>query len=493
MVLEHKWKKWVFFYIPLTVFIVGTLFPFYWMLVTAIRPDAELYRSWRAATNTPFWTLAPTLEHFRDLMEKTTFPIWLWNTFFIAVVSTLISLFCGLLAGYALARLKFPMAGTLGTSIFVTYLVPPTLLFIPLADIIRNFQLGNTPWALILTYPTFLIPFCTWLLMGYFKTIPKELEECARIDGATRFGAMVRIIFPIAVPGILSAGIFAFTLSWNEFIFLVGPSGCGKSTTLRMVAGLEEITAGEIAIGDRVVNDLPPKDRDIAMVFQNYALYPHMTVYDNMAFGLKMRKFPKPEIQKRVQDAAEILGIQELLKRKPRQLSGGERQRVAVGRAIVRHPQVFLFDEPLSNLDAKLRVQMRVELKRLHDRLETTAIYVTHDQVEAMTLGDRVVVMKDGWIQQVGEPLELYGKPANKFVAGFIGSPAMNFAEGAIAETNAPLLADTPGLRVKVPPASAGRLGPYKGQRVTLGIRPADLRIATGADRADYSFDTVGE
>ena len=219
MVIERRWKKWVYFYIPLTVFIIGTLFPFYWMFVTAIRPDAELYRSWRAVTNTPFWTLAPTLDHFRDLLAKTTFPKWLWNTFFIAVVSTMISLFCGLLAGYALARLKFPMAGMLGTSIFVTYLVPPTLLFIPLADIIRNFQLGNTPWALILTYPTFLIPFCTWLLMGYFKTIPKELEECARIDGATRFGAMVRIIFPIAVPGILSAGIFAFTLSWNEFIY----------------------------------------------------------------------------------------------------------------------------------------------------------------------------------------------------------------------------------------------------------------------------------
>ncbi len=222
----------------------------------------------------------------------------------------------------------------------------------------------------------------------------------------------------------------------KEFMVLVGPSGCGKSTTLRMVAGLEEITAGEIAIGDRVVNDLPPKDRDIAMVFQNYALYPHMSVYDNMAFGLKMRKFAKAEIEKRVKDAAEILGIQELLKRKPRQLSGGQRQRVAVGRAIVRHPQVFLFDEPLSNLDAKLRVQMRVELKKLHDRLETTAIYVTHDQVEAMTLGDRVVVMKDGWIQQVGEPLELYGTPANKFVAGFIGSPAMNFMDVTINEVN---------------------------------------------------------
>jgi multiple sugar transport system ATP-binding protein len=276
----------------------------------------------------------------------------------------------------------------------------------------------------------------------------------------------------------------------KEFVVLVGPSGCGKSTTLRMVAGLEEITAGEISIGDRVVNDLPPKDRDIAMVFQNYALYPHMTVYDNMAFGLKMRKFPKPEIAKRVQDAAEILGIQELLKRKPRQLSGGQRQRVAVGRAIVRHPQVFLFDEPLSNLDAKLRVQMRVELKRLHDRLETTAIYVTHDQVEAMTLGDRVVVMKDGWIQQVGEPLELYGKPANKFVAGFIGSPAMNFMDVTIADAGG-LWAEAQGLRVKVAPAVAGRLGAYKGQTVTLGVRPEDLHIASGGDPAEYTFQAV--
>src|SRR5574342_314906 len=251
------------------------------------------------------------------------------------------------------------------------------------------------------------------------------------------------------------------TIRDKEFIVLVGPSGCGKTTTLRMVAGLREITAGEISIGDRVVNDLPPKDRDIAMVFQNYALYPHMSVYDNMAFGLKMRKFAKPEIAKRVQEAAEILGIQELLKRKPRQLSGGQRQRVAVGRAIVRHPQVFLFDEPLSNLDAKLRVQMRVELKKLHNRLETTAISVTHDQVEAMTLGDRVVVMKDGWIQQVGEPLELYGKPANRFVAGFIGSPSMNFIEVTVADANGGLWADTPGMRVRVPPAVAGRLGAY--------------------------------
>src|SRR6202035_1878620 len=222
----------------------------------------------------------------------------------------------------------------------------------------------------------------------------------------------------------------------KEFVVLVGPSGCGKTTTLRMVAGLESISSGEVLIDDKVINNLPPMDRDIAMVFQNYALYPHMSVYDNMAFGLKMRKFDRADIAKRVQDAAEILGIQELLKRKPRQLSGGQRQRVALGRAIVRHPQVFLFDEPLSNLDAKLRVQMRVELKKLHDRLGTTAIYVTHDQVEAMTLGDRVVVMKDGFVQQVGEPLELYNEPANRFVAGFLGSPSMNYATVKVRDAN---------------------------------------------------------
>ena len=275
----------------------------------------------------------------------------------------------------------------------------------------------------------------------------------------------------------------------KEFLVLVGPSGCGKTTTLRMVAGLEEITSGEILIGDRVVNELPPMDRDIAMVFQNYALYPHKTVFDNMAFGLQMRRYSKEEVQKRVKDAADILGIEALLERKPRQLSGGQRQRVAVGRAIVRHPQVFLFDEPLSNLDAKLRVQMRVELKRLHERLETTAIYVTHDQVEAMTLGTRVVVMKDGRVQQIGEPLELYGRPSNKFVAGFIGSPAMNFVEVAISGSGEALWAEAAGLRIRVPQEISTRVRSQSGQRLTLGVRPEAVRIANGVD--DYSFATA--
>ena len=277
----------------------------------------------------------------------------------------------------------------------------------------------------------------------------------------------------------------------KEFVVLVGPSGCGKTTTLRMVAGLEEITSGEVLIGRNVVNELPPMDRNIAMVFQNYALYPHKSVYQNMAFGLQMRKYPKEEIEKRVREAAEILGIGPLLERKPRQLSGGQRQRVAVGRAIVRRPEVFLFDEPLSNLAAQLRVQMRVELKRLHERLETTAIYVTHDQVEAMTLGDRVVVMKDGWVQQVGEPLELYEKPANKFVAGFIGSPSMNFVDVAISESGGALWADAEGLRLKVPPQKVAGVRAHSGKRMTLGMRPEALHPASGSDHADYSFDTT--
>jgi multiple sugar transport system ATP-binding protein len=279
----------------------------------------------------------------------------------------------------------------------------------------------------------------------------------------------------------------------KEFVVLVGPSGCGKTTTLRMLAGLESITSGRILIDDKVVNDLAPMDRDIAMVFQNYALYPHMSVYDNMAFGLKMRKFDKAEIQKRVREAAEILGIYDYLNRKPRQLSGGQRQRVALGRAIVRHPQVFLFDEPLSNLDAKLRVQMRVELKKLHERLGTTAVYVTHDQVEAMTLGDRVVVMRDGWVQQVGDPMTLYNEPANRFVAGFIGSPAMNFVNVRIAGENGALWAEGEGIRLKVPAHLSNRVGAYAGKEVTLGVRPEDMRLARDSDPPELNIPAVVE
>ncbi|MGE6576004.1 ABC transporter ATP-binding protein [Paenibacillus xylanexedens] len=263
----------------------------------------------------------------------------------------------------------------------------------------------------------------------------------------------------------------------KEFLVLVGPSGCGKSTTLRMIAGLEEISEGKLYIGDRVVNDVAPKDRDIAMVFQSYALYPHMSVYQNMAFGLKLRKVKKDEIDKRVREAAKILDIEHLLERKPKALSGGQRQRVALGRAIVRDPQVFLMDEPLSNLDAKLRGQMRAEITKLAKRLETTVIYVTHDQIEAMTMGDRIVVMKDGIIQQAATPEELYNLPANLFVAGFIGSPTMNFISGKLAEQGTSMHFIAPGVDVEIPQGKAQVLKSrgYIGKEVILGVRPEDI------------------
>ncbi len=266
------------------------------------------------------------------------------------------------------------------------------------------------------------------------------------------------------------------TIHDKEFAVLVGPSGCGKSTVLRMIAGLEEVTAGTVRIGGQVVNDVPPKDRDIAMVFQNYALYPHMSVYENLAFGLKLRRFDKREIESRVRHAADILGIGDYLRRKPRALSGGQRQRVALGRAIVRQPKVFLFDEPLSNLDANLRVQMRTEISRLHHQLQTTMIYVTHDQIEAMSMGDRIVVMKEGVVQQVDTPLTLYHRPANRFVAGFIGSPTMNFFEGAMHKGRAlTFRQEGSDLALPFPPAAAKRLKGVKAGPVTLGIRPEHI------------------
>jgi multiple sugar transport system ATP-binding protein len=265
------------------------------------------------------------------------------------------------------------------------------------------------------------------------------------------------------------------TVEDKEFVILVGPSGCGKSTALRMVAGLEEPTTGTIYIGDRAVNDLPPKDRDIAMVFQEYALYPHMSVYKNMAFALKLRKFPKEEIDQRVREASDILGIQDLLDRKPKQLSGGQRQRVAVGRAIVRKPAVFLFDEPLSNLDAKLRVQMRAELSKLHDRLQTTIIYVTHDQVEAMTMGTKIVVMKDALIQQIGTPLGVYNFPVNLFVAGFIGSPVMNFIPCRVLSKDGRLMIDAEAFQLPIPEKKAPYYQALAGSEAFFGIRPNDI------------------
>ncbi|MEM7798483.1 MAG: sn-glycerol-3-phosphate ABC transporter ATP-binding protein UgpC [Chloroflexota bacterium] len=270
-----------------------------------------------------------------------------------------------------------------------------------------------------------------------------------------------------------------FEIEDKEFVVFVGPSGCGKSTSLRMLAGLEEITAGEIWIGDRKVNDVPPKDRDIAMVFQSYALYPHMTVYDNMAFGLKLRKTPKTEIDSRVKEAAAILGLEDLLDRRPKALSGGQRQRVAVGRAIVREPAVFLMDEPLSNLDAKLRVTARAEISKLHQRLQTTFVYVTHDQVEAMTMGDRIAVLNFGDLMQIDTPRNLYEKPDNMFVAGFIGSPSMNFFDATLVAEEGNLFIDTGSFRVPVPAERKQAYDSYIGKQVTFGLRPEHIHAAS--------------
>ena len=305
----------------------------------------------------------------------------------------------------------------------------------------------------------------------------------------------VRKVYPDG--GFVAVENFNLTVFDKEFVVLVGPSGCGKSTTLRMIAGLETISGGTISIDGRVVNDVQPKDRDIAMVFQNYALYPHMSVFDNMAFGLKLRGIKKAEIVERVNEAAEILGLHDLLERRPKALSGGQRQRVAVGRAIVRKPKVFLFDEPLSNLDAKMRVQMRVEINRLHRRLGATMIYVTHDQTEAMTMGDRIVVMDGGRIQQVAPPMELYGRPANKFVAGFIGTPPMNFFEGRLEKTGGGRyrFAGT-GLDLELPEEWDEGLATLVGDRATLGIRPEDIGSGLamntpGAPRIAAKVDVV--
>ena len=285
---------------------------------------------------------------------------------------------------------------------------------------------------------------------------------------------------------------FNMEIADKEFIIFVGPSGCGKSTTLRMIAGLEDISSGTFMIDGKVMNDVEPKDRDIAMVFQNYALYPHMTVYDNMAFGLKLRKVPKDEIDKAVKDAARILDLTHLLDRKPKALSGGQRQRVAMGRAIVRSPKVFLMDEPLSNLDAKLRVQMRTEIAKLHQRLGTTIIYVTHDQTEAMTLGTRIVVMKDGIVQQIDSPQNLYDKPCNLFVAGFMGSPQMNFVDATARVAGGKAYLDVEGQSIELPADKAKALidGGYNGKQVVFGIRPENIIEVKGDQKVPYAFES---
>lgn len=300
-------------------------------------------------------------------------------------------------------------------------------------------------------------------------------ENCLREDDQTQLASVTLNNIVKNFKNVIAVNNVSLEIKDKEFLVLVGPSGCGKTTALRLVAGLEEASGGEIRIGDRVVNDVSPKDRDIAMVFQNYALYPHMSVYDNMAFGLKLRKVPKTEIKRRVEEAAELLGLKDLLQRKPKQLSGGQRQRVALGRAIVREPSVFLMDEPLSNLDAKLRVQTRAELIKLHRRLGITTIYVTHDQVEAMTMGDRIAVMKDGVVQQLDTPLGLYHNPTNVFVAGFIGTPSMNFLNATLEQSDGGVVVNAGAFKVKVPEDKQDKVKDAVGRPVTFGVRPEDI------------------
>lgn len=322
-----------------------------------------------------------------------------------------------------------------------------------------------------------------------YPITPEEIKQNKRAAKKRQETAPDEDFVPnlqITDEGVVAVQEFNLEIKDKEFVVLVGPSGCGKSTTLRMIAGLEEITEGELYIGDKLSNVIAPRDRNIAMVFQNYSLYPHMTVYENMAFGLKLRKLPKADIDKRVNEAADILGIHDYLMRKPKALSGGQRQRVAVGRAIVRKPEVFLFDEPLSNLDAKMRVQMRTEISKLHTRLETTMIYVTHDQIEAMTMGDRICVMNEGVIQQVDTPLNIYDNPVNIFVAGFIGTPPMNFFHGHIEKENNDYYFRSNTISIKLPVSWNSKAEVYHSKNVIFGIRPEEI----GSDRAESNPDS---
>ncbi len=313
-----------------------------------------------------------------------------------------------------------------------------------------------------------------------FNNIKKIYPSSSERKSKKEQSSETSVNLQITDEGVVAVQQFSLDIADKEFIVLVGPSGCGKSTTLRMVAGLEDITSGELFIDDKLINNVPPKDRDIAMVFQNYALYPHMSVYDNMAFALKLRKVPKGEIDKKVKEAAEILGITELLKRRPKALSGGQRQRVAIGRAIVREPKVFLMDEPLSNLDAKLRNQMRAELIKMRERVNTTFIYVTHDQTEAMTLGDRIVIMKDGFIQQIGTPSQVFNHPGNLFVAGFIGTPQMNFFDAELKRQGEKYAVELHGMKVELPENMCKALADRGRQTmsITLGIRPEHIQVS---------------
>jgi multiple sugar transport system ATP-binding protein len=552
------------------------VFPLYWALVASLTPESRLFKA------PSLWPGSMRLDHYRALFLERGFLLPIRNSLIVAGATTGLCLLLGAPCAYALTRLTFRWKSQILGLILGATMFPPISILSPLYLLLRRLGLIDTYPGLVLPYVTFALPLAVWLLAGVFRQLPRDLEEAALVDGATRWQAFRKIVLPLATPGLAAAAILTFVYCWNEFLFalaftlgperqtvpvaialfrgryqvpwgqilaasivatvpvvalvlafqrrivagltagavkgwimgqvrlrgvgktypnghsairnldldvtdgellvLVGPSGCGKSTLLRLIAGLEETSHGKIFIGDRDVTDLPPRDRDVAMVFQSYALYPHLTVRDNLGFGLRVRKTPSAEIAQRVEEIGAMLDLTSVLDRRPRELSGGQRQRVALGRALVRRPAVFLLDEPLSNLDAALRHETRTELTRLHRRLGVTMLHVTHDQEEAMTLADRVAVLRDGAIEQIAPPLELYRAPATRFVASFIGSPAMNLIRGTVRPEPGGSWFESSAVTL---PLDSMQSTTTPGE-VWLGIRPHDLELVA-RDHGDAS------
>ncbi len=524
MIENRPWLT-IFSHTMLILGIAVILFPLYVAFVAATLDKQAVYAA-------PMTLIPGThlLENIHNIwvngVGTNSAPFWrmLLNSFVMAFSITLGKITVSMLSAFAIVWFRFPLRNLFFWMIFITLMLPVEVRIFPTVEVIANLQMLDSYAGL--TLPLMASATATFLFRQFFMTLPDELVEAARIDGASPMRFFCDIVFPLSKTNLAALFVITFIYGWNqylwplliitdvdlgttvagikgmiatgegttewnsviikpltldvadgEFIVMVGPSGCGKSTLLRMVAGLERVTEGDIWINDQRVTEMEPKDRGIAMVFQNYALYPHMSVEENMAWGLKIRGMGKQQIAERVKEAARILELDGLLKRRPRELSGGQRQRVAMGRAIVRDPAVFLFDEPLSNLDAKLRVQMRLELQQLHRRLKTTSLYVTHDQVEAMTLAQRVMVMNGGVAEQIGTPVEVYEKPASLFVASFIGSPAMNLLTGRVNNEGTHFELDG-GIELPL----NGGYRQYAGRKMTLGIRPEHIALSSQAE-----------
>src|SRR5437899_2110048 len=461
-----KARKIIFtslFYLLVTAIVVYTIFPFYWAIVSSLKEGSALYK-------VDFLPPKPEWGNYTAIFKEQPFGKNILNSLVVAVSVVVISLALSVTASYALGRINFRGRTPLLLIVLSVSMFPQVAVRSGMFELVSWLGIYDRLWSLSLSYMILTLPFTTWVLTTFMRELPKELEEAALVDGAKPLTIITKVFLPLLWPALATTGLLAFIAAWNEFMFAITFTLSNERRTVPVaIALISGASRFEL-----------PSQRGIAMVFQSYALYPHMTVYENLAFGLKLAKTDKEAIDKRVREAARILQIDHLLDRKPRALSGGQRQRVAIGRAITREPKVFLFDEPLSNLDAALRVQTRLEIARLKDQLGATMIYVTHDQVEAMTLADRIVVLNQGRVEQVGSPLELYTRPRNVFVAGFIGSPKMNLLKGAV-EAVAPesMTVRLPGgTKVTVPLAKdAQNLQP--GTEVTLGVRPEDVGMAT--------------